>query len=187
MKNHILISLKMLILMTILTGVLYSFFITGIAQIFFHAKANGSFIQRNGKNAGSVLIGQKFTSDKYFSSRPSVIDYNPLPSGGSNFGMTSKKLKDTTLIITNSFAVKNELSDESIIPSEMIFSSASGLDPHISVKAAYLQVQRIAKARNIAQYKVVQIIDKLKEKRQFYILGEERVNVLLLNLELDKN
>jgi K+-transporting ATPase ATPase C chain len=182
MKNHILISIKMLLLMTVLTGIIYTLFITGISQLIFPKKANGSIIQ----NVGSELIGQKFTSEKYFWSRPSATDYNPLPSGGSNLGMTSKTLQDKTLAITNYFTVKNEISKISIIPNEMIFSSASGLDPHISIEAANLQVKRIANARNIDETQIVQIITKLKENRQFFILGEERINVLLLNLELDK-
>ncbi len=182
MKNHILVAIKMLLLMTVFTGLIYTLFITGISQLVFPKKANGSIIQ----NIGSEFIGQKFTSDKYFWSRPSATDYNPLPSGGSNLGMTSKKLQDTALAITNHFAVKNEIPKNSTIPNEMIFSSASGLDPHISIQAANLQVKRIAKARNISESQILQIITQLKENRQFFILGEERINVLLLNLELDK-
>ncbi len=168
--------------MTILTGILYTLLITGIAQLFFPTKANGSFIQ----NIGSELIGQKFVSDKYFWSRPSAINYNPLPSGGTNYSMTSKKLRDTTFSIENNFASKNMIYNKSEIPNEMIFSSASGLDPHISVQAAKLQIKRIAKARNIDETKIQEIITKLKEPRQFFVLGEERINVLLLNLSLDK-
>jgi K+-transporting ATPase ATPase C chain len=168
--------------MSVLTGLIYTLFITAISQLIFPGKANGSIIQ----NVGSELIGQKFASDKYFWSRPSATDYNPLPSGGSNLGMTSKKLQDTTLAITNYFALKNEISNPFIIPNEMIFSSASGLDPHISIQAANLQVKRIAKARNIDENQIIQLIENLKEHRQFFILGEERINVLLLNLELDK-
>ncbi len=172
----------MLLLMTVFTGLIYTMFITGISQLFFREKANGSIIQ----HVGSELIGQKFTSDKYFWSRPSATDYNPLPSGGSNLGMTSKALQNNALANTSNFRAKNELSESTIVPNEMIFSSASGLDPHISVQSANLQVKRIAKARNINESAIVQLIANLKENRQFLFLGEERINVLLLNLELDK-
>jgi len=176
----------MLLIMTVLTGVIYPFFVTGIAQLVFPAQANGSLIVKNDTIVGSQLIGQIFTSDKYFWSRPSAVDYNPLPSGGSNLGMTSKKLKDTTIALRQIFLSKNYLPENAEIPNEMIFSSASGLDPHISVAAARLQVKRIAKSRNIGQEQINRIIDNMKESRQYFFLGQERINVLLLNLELDK-
>lgn len=168
--------------MTILTGLFYTLFITGISQLLFSHRANGSIIA----NVGSELIGQKFTSDKYFWSRPSAIDYNPLPSCGSNLSMVSQKLQDTSVTLTKYFALKNEISNDSQISNEMIFSSASGLDPHVSIQAVNFQVKRIAKVRQISENQIVDLIAKQKEGRQFFVLGEERVNVLLLNLELDK-
>ena len=186
MKTQIIIALKMLLLMTVLTGIIYPLFITGVAQLVFPAKANGSLIVRNDTILGSQLIGQKFTSDKYFWSRPSAVDYNPLPSGGSNLGMTSQKLKDTAMALRQIFTSKNYLPKNAEIPNEMFFSSASGLDPHISVSAARLQVNRIAKSRNTGDEQINRIIDNMNESRQYFFLGQERINVLLLNLELDK-
>ena len=189
MKTQTIIALKFLLVMTILTGVIYPFFMTGVAQLAFPAKANGSLIIKDGKIAGSELIGQKFDSSIYFWSRPSAIDYNPIPSGASNFGPTSDKLKKQVAERRILFATNNSITDTSAIPKEMIFASGSGLDPHISQKAALLQVDRVAKARNfnaIQKQNLVQSVKNLTETRQFLVLGEERVNVLVLNLELNK-
>jgi potassium-transporting ATPase KdpC subunit len=187
MREVIINSIKMLILMTILTGVIYPVMMTGIAQMIFHDKANGSVIIQNNKIIGSSLIGQKFTGDEYFWPRPSAIDYNPLPSGGSNYGMTSRKLHDTTIRITENFRMKNFLDPKADVPKDMMFSSASGLDPDISLESARCQVKRIANKRNMKEEQIIQLIDKLKEKPGFFIPGESRINVLLLNLELDKH
>lgn len=189
MKTQTIIALKFLLIMTVLTGVIYPFFMTGVAQLTFRAKANGSLIIKDGKIIGSELIGQKFDSTIYFWSRPSAIDYNPIPSGASNLGPTSDKLKKQVSERRILFATKNTITDTTAIPSEMLFASASGLDPHISQKAALLQVDRVAKARNfniVEKQKLVQSIEDLTESPQFFVLGEERVNVLILNLELDK-
>jgi potassium-transporting ATPase KdpC subunit len=186
MKTQIIISIKLLLVFTVLTGILYPLFITGIAQLTFHSKANGSLLIKDNQIIGSKLIGQNFSSDKYFWPRPSASGYNPLPSGGSNYGMTSQILKDKSFNQKYMFIQKNHLPIGTIIPQEMIYSSASGLDPHISVEAAKLQVNRISKARNIDENQILQLIAKFKVKRQFYILGEERINVLLMNIELDK-
>lgn len=185
MKTQIIIALKMLLLMTILSGIIYPLFITGLAQLVFPAKANGSMVVKNGEIVGSGLIGQKFTSDRYFWPRPSAIDYNPLPSGGTNFGMTSQTLKTKTETEIQSFLQKNYLPENTEIPNEMVFASASGIDPHISAQAAMLQIKRIANARNADEGKILRLVDSLVEKRQCFILGQERVNVLLLNLKLD--
>lgn len=185
MKTQIIIALKMLLLMTILSGIIYPLFITGLAQLVFPAKANGSMVVKNGEIFGSGLIGQKFTSDRYFWPRPSAIDYNPLPSGGTNFGMTSQTLKTKTETEIQSFLQKNYLPENTEIPNEMVFASASGIDPHISAQAAMLQIKRIANARNADEGKILRLVDSLVEKRQCFILGQERVNVLLLNLKLD--
>jgi K+-transporting ATPase ATPase C chain len=189
MKTQIIVALKFLAVMIVLTGIVYPFLMTGVAQITFPAKANGSLIMKNGKIIGSELIGQKFDSTIYFWSRPSAIDYNPIPSSGSNFGPTSAKLKKQVADRRVSFAGANSISDTLSIPKEMIFASASGLDPHISPKAALLQVDRIVKARNLDNNRKQQIlksISELSEAPQFLILGENRINVLALNLELDK-
>ena len=184
------ISLKIFLFFTILTGVIYPLFVTGIAQLTMPAKANGSLILKNNHTIGSELIGQRFDSAIYFSSRPSAISYNPLPSGGSNFGLTNAKLKHAVDSLKNRFVVFNQLDANTTIPSEMLFASASGLDPHISQKAALLQVNRIAKARGLSldrKQKLIQSVKTMTEAPQFLLLGEERVNVLILNLELDKD
>ena len=189
MKTQFQIAIKIFALFTVLCGIAYPLLITGIAQLAFPEKANGSLIVQGNKVIGSKLIGQKFDSIIYFSSRPSATDYNPLPSGGSNLGPTSSKLKQLVADRTAQFAKFNQLSGSEAIPSEMVYASASGLDPHISPKAALLQVERIAKARQFdssQKQQLLQVINKLAEAPQFSVLGENRINVLALNLELDK-
>ena len=189
MKTHTIIALKFLLVMTVLTGVVYPLLMTGVAQLVFPAKANGSLITVDGRITGSELIGQESDSSVYFWSRPSAIDYNPIPSGASNLGPTSEKLKKQVSERRILFAAKNSISDSTAIPLEMIFASASGLDPHISREAALLQVDRIAKARNFnstQKQNIIQSVKALTETPQFLVFGEERVNVLLLNLELNK-
>jgi len=185
----LIISLKIFLFFTILTGIIYPLLVTGIAQLIFPWKANGSIITKENKLIGSELIGQQFDSVIYFTSRPSAISYNPLPSGGTNYGLTNSKLKKNVDSLKKQFIVFNKLDSLTEIPSEMLFASASGLDPHISPKAALLQVERIAKARNftvIQKQKLYECIKKNTEEPQFLCLGEERVNVFLLNLDIDK-
>lgn len=182
-------SLKIFLFLTVLTGIIYPLFVTGIAQIVFPYNANGSLIIKDNKAIGSELIGQQFDNAIYFTSRPSAVSYNPLPSGGSNYGVTNAKLKQQVDERKRQFIAFNQLDSLTVIPSEMLFASASGLDPHISQKAALLQVNRIANARNfndIQKQKLVQCIKSQTDAPQFLVLGEERVNVLLLNFELDK-
>jgi K+-transporting ATPase ATPase C chain len=189
MKTQLLISIKILALFTILCGIAYPLLITGIAQIAFPAKANGSLIVQDKKVIGSELIGQKFDQDNYFWSRPSAIDYNPQPSGGSNLGPSSAKLKQLVADRTAQWIKSNPTSDPEKIPSEMLLASASGLDPHISPKAALLQVDRIVKARNFddsQRQQLLKSISELSEAPQLAFLGENRINVLALNLKLDK-
>jgi potassium-transporting ATPase KdpC subunit len=185
----LLISLKIFLFFTVLTGILYPLFITGIAQVVFPSKANGSLIFKNNKAIGSELIGQQFDSEIYFTSRPSAVLYNPLPSGGSNYGLNNAKLKKLVAERKNKFFAFNHLDSLTLIPSEMLFASASGLDPHISPQAALLQVERIAKARNFntnQKQNLLKCINELTDASQFLCLGEERINVLLLNLATDK-
>jgi potassium-transporting ATPase KdpC subunit len=189
MKTQINISLKFLLIMTILTGIIYPLFMTGIAELIFPFKANGSLIKKNGKIIGSELIGQKFDSSIYFWSRPSAIGYDPIPSGASNYGPTSDTLKKQVTARRLFFANSNSIRDINTIPKEMIFASASGLDPHISPQAALIQVDRIAKARefdNAHKLKIIDLVNKLIEKPQMKLFGENRINVLRLNLELNK-
>jgi potassium-transporting ATPase KdpC subunit len=189
MKKQTIIALKIILTMTIITGVLYPLLITTISQIAFNHKANGSMIKNNGVIIGSELIGQKFDSTIYFWSRPSAVEYNPLPSGGSNYGPTSDKLKKLMLERKTKFTSGNTLQDSTTIPVEMLTASASGLDPHIPPKAALMQIGRIAKARNFdasRKQRLVALVNEKMEKPQWGLFGEERINVLLLNLELDK-
>ncbi|MBI1937575.1 MAG: potassium-transporting ATPase subunit KdpC [Ignavibacteriales bacterium] len=189
MKPQIVISLKIFLMLTIITGLIYPLFITFAAQIIFPQEASGSVIKKDGKLIGSELIGQKFVSDKYFSSRPSEIDFSPMPSGASNFGMTSTKLKSLFDERKKEFAEKNYINDADLTPHEMLFASASGVDPHITPQAAFLQVGRITKARNFDEHRrrlIILLIASLTEKPQFGFLCKPTINVLLLNIELDK-
>ena len=189
MKTQTIIALKFLLVMTILTGIIYPLVMTGIAQVAFPSKSNGSLILKDGKVIGSELIGQKFDSTIYFWSRPSAIGYNPVPSGASNYGPTSDTLKKLVNARKEYFAKNNSVSDPTEVPLEMIFASGSGLDPHISPAAAQFQIERIALARhfdNSQKQKLVETVKSLTENPQFLILGEERINVLKLNIELDK-
>jgi K+-transporting ATPase ATPase C chain len=178
-----------MILFTIITGIIYPLIITGISKIFFAYQSEGSLIKADNKIVGSELIGQKFDSVIYFHPRPSVIDYNPMPSGATNFGPTSDTLKRLTELRRKNFAEENSLQPGTKIPEDAIFASGSGVDPEISVENAKLQMNRIVEARNFDQNqrkKLEELINRLIEKPQFGILGETRINVLLLNIELDK-
>ncbi len=189
MKSSIITSIKLLLAMTILTGVLYPLLVLGVAQAIFPNKANGSVIKTEKGNIGSELIGQKFTGNQYFHSRPSAIDYNPDCSGASNLSITSTKLKDQVVQRDSAWLASNGLSAGTTIPAEMRYASGSGLDPHISPEAALQQVVRIARTRHLnpgQQTALTNLVKAQTEHRQFGILGEERVNVLLLNIEADK-
>jgi len=183
------IALRIFIVLTLITGVAYPLAVTGLSQVLFHSKANGSLIHKDDKIIGSALIGQKTDSAIYFSPRPSAIDYNPLPSGGSNFGLTNAKLVKQVNDRKAAFIKINGLDKNTEVPSDMLFASASGLDPHISPRAAFLQVKRIAETRHFTitqKNKLTQLVKEKTEVPQIGILGEERVNVLELNIALDK-
>jgi len=185
----LIVSIKIFLLFTVITGIIYPLLVTVIAQNLFPSEANGSLIFEGNKVIGSRLIGQKFDSTIYFSSRPSAISYYPLPSGGSNYGLTNVRLINLVNERKNKFIAFNQLDSLITIPSEMLFASGSGLDPHISPEAALLQVERITNARHFddnQKKRVLQSIEYLTEKPQLSILGEVRINVLILNLELDK-
>lgn len=175
--------------MTLLTGVMYPLFITLIGQVVFPNQSNGSLIVKDGKVIGSELIGQNFADSIYFQPRPSAINYNPLPSGASNLGLSSALLKKQLNTRKLEFKKNNLLSDSISVPSEMLFASGSGVDPHISIEAAKLQINRIVKSRNINPDKsklLINLIDSLSEYPQFSVLGNQVVNVLSLNLKLDE-
>lgn len=178
------ISILMLITFTILTGIIYPILITGIGQVFFLEKINGSLVIKNGTVLGSSLIGQKFENRKFFQSRPSSADYDASGSGGSNLGPTNKKLADRVKIRADQIRHDFNLSDKAAVPSDFIFASGSGLDPHISIDSALLQVDRIASARNIDKKYVADIIG-LNSERQLPFYGGRFVNVLKLNTALN--
>jgi potassium-transporting ATPase KdpC subunit len=184
----IFVTLRIFILFTILTGILYPLFITGIAQVCFPFKANGSILYKNNRAVGSELLGQAFDREAYFQSRPSAVSCNPLPSGASNEALTSSRLNRAIIKRKEEFLSFNHLNRNTGIPSEMVFASGSGLDPHTSPKAAILQVERIARYRRMLpaqREKLMVLINKMTEEPQFMCLGEDRINVLLLNLKLD--
>jgi len=182
-------SLKFFIFFTILLGIIYPLFIYLSGQVFYQDKADGSLYIKKGKVIGSYLLGQKFTSDIYFWPRPSSIDYNPYPSSGSNLSMTSDsllKLFEQRKIL---FIKNNMLSASSQIPSDMLFASASGVDPDISKESALLQAKRVIIARKFNKLQSEQLFDlinSLSRQPQFGIFGSETVNVLNLNIKLDE-
>lgn len=179
------INVKMLLWMTLLTGIIYPLLITAIAQLTMKHKVDGDFLSSKGKIIGATLIAQKFESDKYFWARPSSIDYNPLPSGGSNLGPTSAALKKAVEERQEKIIKSHHITKDKI-PTELLFSSGSGLDPHIGISTAYFQVDRIAKARGLESKDIKVLIDHMVIKRNLGFLGEDCVNVLLLNKALDE-
>ncbi len=186
--KQLLIALKVTIVLTVLTGVLYPLLITGLAKAIFPRQAEGSLIRRNGQVAGSELIGQRFTKPEYFHGRPSAAGndgYDALSSGGSNYGPTNQKLIDRVSGDAAKFRAENP-SFSGTIPADILTASGSGLDPHISPAAADAQVARVATARGMPVEVVRSLVAANTEDRQFAVLGEPRVNVLLLNLDLDR-
>lgn len=174
-----------LLLFTLLTGIIYPAVVTGIAGVVFPRQAAGSLIERDGTAVGSELIAQPFHDPKYFWPRPSAADYNGASSGGSNLGPTAPALRQ---------AVQKRIAELRAadpgntlwIPVDLVTASGSGLDPHISPAAAHYQLERVARVRGIAPQEVQTLIDQFTEPRTLGILGEPRVNVLMLNLALDK-
>jgi len=186
-----------LVALTLITGLAYPLPMTGLAQVLFPRQAQGSLIERKGAVIGSELIGQVFESDKYFHGRPSATTapdpndstktvpapYNAANSGGSNLGPSNKALIDRVQGDIDKLKLENPSMP---VPADLVTTSASGLDPHISPDAALFQVPRIAKARNLPEDRIRQLVADHTEDRLFGLLGEPRVNVLLLNLALDQ-
>lgn len=181
-------AVSLLLLMTVITGLVYPFAVTGLAQLLFPHQANGSLILRDGKPAGSVLIGQAFTDPKYFWGRPSATTpqpYNGTASGGSNLGPTNPAL--TAAVKQRIAALRAaDPGNDAPVPVDLVTASGSGLDPGISPAAAQYQVRRVARARDLPLAEVQAMVDRYTHGRQFGVLGEARVNVLELNLALDK-
>ena len=188
LRKQIRPTFVVLILFTLLTGVIYPLVVTGIAQVVFPDKANGSFIKRNGNIVGSELIGQPFSDPKYFWSRLSATSpfaYNAGSSSGSNYGPLNPALIDGVKKRVQDLKAADSLNSLAI-PVDLVTSSASGLDPHISVAAALYQLPRVARVRGMSVPQVRSLVDQFTEGRQLGFLGESRVNVLELNLALDE-
>lgn len=178
----------LLVLLSLLTGLFYPLLITGIAQLAFPWKANGSLIYKNNKMIGSLLIGQFFLSPKYFWGRPSATDpfpYNSANSSGSNFGTVNQEFLNQVKLRIN-YLKKFDPQNNGLIPVDLITASGSGLDPEISPEAALYQVERIAKARGISKEVIENLVKKSIKKRYLGIFGEPRINVLEINLILDR-
>jgi K+-transporting ATPase ATPase C chain len=169
----------------VLTGLAYPGAITGIAQLVFPRQANGSLVEVNGRVVGSELIGQEFTKAWYFRSRASATGYNAAASAATNKGPTDRKLADTLVAGAVAQAVAQDGAASGSVPADMATASASGLDPHISPANARLQVARVARARGRSDAEVLALLEARIEGRTFGLLGEPRVNVLLLNIALD--
>lgn len=183
-----LIGFRLFLCMLLLTGVLYTQAVTSIANIFFPFEANGSILYKDDKAIGSKLIGKSFLDDRYFHSRPSAVNYQTLASGASNLSPSSKELQ--RLIAERKFNLISAHGESQTIPFDLLTASASGLDPHISPQSALYQANRVIKARGLTEKdrdKLLKIIKEHIETRDWKVLGEERINVLALNLALDKD
>ncbi len=185
--KHLKTAVLMTLVTTVLLGIVYPLVVTGLAQVLFRDKANGQLIMRNGQLAGSRIIGQPFTSPGYFYSRPSAAGaagYDAGASSGSNLGPTSQKLIDRVKADVEKLQAENPGKP---VPVDLVTTSASGLDPHISPAAAEFQVPRIARERGLSESDLRALIQRHTEGRTFGFLGEPGVNVLLLNLALDES
>ena len=190
-------AIVLLVALTLITGVIYPFAMTGIARVIFPTQSQGSLVEENGRIVGSALIGQQFQSDRYFHGRPSATvapdpndptktvpaPYNAANSGGSNLGPTNKSLIERVQGDMDRLQQENPSAE---VPIDLVTTSGGGLDPHISPAAALFQVPRVAKTRNMSEDSVRRLVDEHVEGRTLGILGEPRVNVLALNLALDR-
>ncbi len=184
MKKNLLISVWFTLVTTLMFGLIYPLGITGLAQVLFHDRANGQLVQQNGRVVGSRIIGQAFTGPGYFHSRPSAAGtgYDATASSGSNLAPTNRALLDRVKSDVQKLQAENP---NSAVPIDLVTASGSGLDPEISPAAAEFQIPRVARERGMSEAEVRALIAKHTLGRQFGVLGEPRVNVLELNLELD--
>ena len=182
---HLRTAVLMTLTTTVLLGVAYPLVVTGLAQLLFRDKADGQLIYRAGRLIGSRLIGQRFESDRYFHGRPSAAGagYDAAASGGRNLGPTSRSLSERVAAEVETLRRENP---DQPVPADLVTASASGLDPHVSPDAARFQVRRVARARQVPASGLEALIAEVTEPRQFGLLGEPVVNVLLLNLEVDR-
>ncbi len=185
MKKHLMPALKLTIVMIIICAVIYPLLIAGMAK-FAPGGGKGETLSVNGKVVGYTNIGQKFTNDKYFWSRLSAVDYNAAGSAGSNKGPTNPDYLKQVQDRIDTFLVHNPSLKKSDIPSELVTASGSGLDPDLSPQGAYVQIARISKTRNIPEEKIRSLVQQQIQKPLLGFLGPEKVNVLKLNIELDK-
>ncbi len=187
MWKQLLPGLRFTLVLTVLTGMLYPGVVTGLCQVLFPSQANGSLLVRNGRVIGSGLIGQNFSRPEYFQPRPSAAGtdgYDATASGGSNFGPTNQKLSDRVKASATKFRQENP-GFSGPLPADLVTTSGSGLDPHLSPASAEAQVARVAASRHVAAWKIKKLADSFVEGRDFGLFGEPRVNVLKLNLALD--
>jgi len=188
MRNQIAPAFRLMLVLTVLTGLIYPGVVTTLCHIFFPSQANGSMLKQDGKVIGSTLIGQNFTKPEYFHLRPSAAGndgYDPTASGGSNYGPTNQKLIDRVKASAEQFRKENP-DYTGPIPADLATASGSGLDPDISPASAEAQAARVAKARGLSREQVEQLITRNTKGADLGFLGESRVNVLKLNLELDR-
>ena len=186
--KQLLIALKVTLVLTLLTGIAYPLLVTGLAKVLFPTQASGSLIAANGHTVGSQLIGQRFTRPEYFHGRPSAAGndgYDGLSSTGSNLGPTSQKLIDRVTADVKTFHAENP-TFTGAVPVDAVTASGSGLDPHLSPEAIDAQVARVAAARALSPQALRELVASVSEGRQAGVLGEARVNVLQLNLALDR-
>lgn len=185
MRSTLLASLRMALVSIVLTGVLYPLGVWALGAAAFRDQASGSVLTAGGEAVGSSLIGQVFTAEEYFHSRPSAADYDPMRSGPTNLGPTSRALIESVASRVDA-VVRAEGVERGTVPVDLVTASASGLDPHITPDSAYLQVARVARARGLSEDAVRTLVAEHIEGRQLGILGEPRVNVLEINLALDE-
>ena len=185
MKKQLIVAVAYTLVTTVIFGLIYPLAVTGVSQILFPAQANGSLIIKNGQVVGSRLIGQSFSADKYFHSRPSAAGngYDPLASGGSNLGPTNQTLVNR---VAGDVAKWQQENPGAPVPADLVTTSGSGLDPDISPASASFQLERVAKARGVSVQQVQQLVARHTQGRQWGVFGEPRVNVLELNLDLDE-